>query len=136
MQKIQRKLWGCKGFEGLTRRLNVTDGHIVKVKVLEKQSSAHSGTNEPHDNHQGKIRTHTVIWNGVCSYRKLKLKKEDHIKRHVCPICGHNLVPLEFVGEGLPDGGQWWLEEFEDNYLDELGVPKWREKPKARQCYE
>lgn len=136
-KKSKDNCWGCKGFEGVTRRLNVTDGHIVKVKGARKTIF---GTLWYQLNHmtiiKGKIRTHTVLWNGVCSYRKLKLKKEDRIKRHVCPICGHDLVPLEYVGEGLPDGGQWWLEEFEDSYLDELGVPKWREKPKVRQFYE
>lgn len=136
-KKSRDKCWGCKGFEGETRRLNVTDGHIVKVKGARKTIF---GTLWYQMNHmtviKGKIRTHTVIWNGVCSYKKLKLKKEDRINRHVCPICGHELVPLEYVGEGSPDCGKEQFSEFEDNYLDELGVPKWREKPKVRVHYE
>jgi hypothetical protein len=125
--------WGCKGFEGLTRRLNVTDGHIVKVKGARKTIF---GTLWYQMNHmtlvRGGKRSRTVVWNGVCSYRKLHLKKEDRIKRDVCPICGHDLVPVKYVGEGEPDGGQWWLSEFEDSYLDERGVPKWILKPKVK----
>ena len=136
-RKSRQECWGCKGFEGLTRRLNVTDGHIVKVKGARKTIF---GTLWYQMNHMtiihGKVRTHTVTWNGVCSYKKLKLKKEDRIKRDVCPICGHDLVPLEFVGEGAPDSGQWWLSEFEDSYLNEKGVPKWIIKPKVKQNYE
>jgi hypothetical protein len=136
-KKSRQECLGCKGFEGVTRRLNLTDGHIVKVKGAQKTIF---GTLWYQMNHmtivKGKIRYHTVIWSGICSYRKLKLQKEDRINRHVCPICGHDLVPLEYVGEGLPAGCQWWLAEFEASYLDELGVPKWREKPKVRLRYE
>jgi len=132
--KSHQECWGCKGFEGLTRRLNVTDGHIVKVKGARKTIF---GSLWYQMNHMtiihGKVRTHTVTWNGVCSYKKLKLQKEDRIKRDVCPICGHDLVPVEYVGEGKPDGGQWWLSEFEDSYLDEKGVPKWIMNTKVNQ---
>ena len=34
--KSNQDCWGCKDFEGLTRRLNVADGHIVKVKGARK----------------------------------------------------------------------------------------------------
>jgi len=136
-KKSRQECWGCKGFEGLTRRLNVTDGHIVKVKGERKTIF---GTLWYQMNHmtiiRGAIRTHTVTWNGICSYRKLKLKKEDRIKRDVCPICGHDLVPLEYVGNGSPDTGHERLSEFEDSYLDELGVPKWKIKPEGNQHFE
>jgi hypothetical protein len=135
--KPHEECWGCKGFEGLTRRLNVTDGHIVKVKGARKTIF---GSLWYQMNHmtiiQGKVRIHTVTWNGVCSYKKLKLQKQDRIKRDVCPICGHDLVPLEYVGEGTPDGGQWWLSELEDSYLNEKGVPKWIVKTMVKQHYE
>jgi len=125
--------WSCKNFEGLTRRLNVTDGHIVKVKGARKTIF---GSLWYQMNHmtlvRGKKRSHTVVWNGVCSYKKLHLKKEDRIKRDVCPICGHDLVPVKYVGVGEPDNCQWWLSEFEDSYLDECGVPKWILKPEAK----
>jgi hypothetical protein len=37
---------------------------------------------------RGVKRFHVATWWGVCSYRKLKLKKGDRIRRNVCPICG------------------------------------------------
>lgn len=136
-RKSRIECWGCKGFEGLTRRLNVTDGHIVKVKGARKTIF---GSLWYQMNHMtiihGKVRTHTVTWNGICSYKKLKLEKEDRIKRDICPICGHELVRVEYVGEGKPDSGQWWLAEFEDRYLDEKGIPKWEIKPMVKQRYE
>jgi len=135
--KSRQECWGCKGFEGLTRRLNVIDGHIVKVKGARKTIF---GTLWYQMNHMTiihrKVRTHTVSWNGICSYKKLKLQKEDRIKRDVCPICGHDLVPLEYVGIGSPDNGHERLSEFEDSYLDELGVQKWKIKPEVKQHYE
>ena len=67
---------------------------------------------------------------------EIEAQKEDRIKRDVCPICGHDLVPLEFVGKGSPDKGHERLSEFEDSYLDELGVPKWKIKPEVKQHYE
>jgi hypothetical protein len=136
-KKERTECWGCKGFEGLTRRLNVTDGHIVKVKGARKTIF---GTLWYQMNHmtiiRGKVRTHTVTWNGICSYKKLKLQKADRIRRDVCPICGHELVHLEFVGDGAPDEGHERDAEFEDNYLDEKGVPKWIKKPEVKRHYE
>jgi hypothetical protein len=135
-QKSRQECWGCKGFEGLTRRLNVTDGHIVKVKGARKTIF---GTLWYQMNHMTivhrKVRAHTVSWNGICSYKKLKLQKEDRIKRDVCPLCGQELVPVEYVGE-QKDSEQWLLPEFEDSYLDEKGIPKWITKPKVKQHYE
>jgi hypothetical protein len=126
--KNKLQCWSCGGFEGVTRRLNVTDGHIVKVKGARKTIF---GSLFYQLNHatliRGKSRSHVGSWVGVCSYTKLKLKKGDRKKKGVCPICGYDLVPVKYVGEGEPNGGQWWWEEFEEDYLDERGVPKWIE---------
>jgi hypothetical protein len=140
--KPKDKCWTCKGFEGVTRRLNVTDGHIVKVKGARKtifgtlyyqlNHATITHSSSPH----GKSRGHVGSYVGVCSYTKLKLKEGDRKKKAVCPICGHDLVAIKYVGDGEANGGQWWLEEFEADYLDERGVPKWIEVPKVRHYYE
>jgi hypothetical protein len=136
-KKSKIECWNCKGFEGVTRRLNLTDGYIVKVKGARK---TFFGTLYYQLNHstivKRKVRSHIGTWFGVCSYTKLKLKKSDRKKKSVCPICGHDLVPVKYVGEGEPNSGQWWIEEFEDDYLDERGVPKWIEIVKGRSYYE
>ena len=88
----------CDGFEGVTRRLEKTDGFIVKV-MGERQTVA--GTAWYQLNHAsvkvGVVRFHVATWFGVCSYRKLKVTKEKKEKR-VCPICKHELEELRYFG--------------------------------------
>lgn len=127
--------WKCLGFEGVTRRLNVSDFHIVKVaadkygrKLVRKTIF---GTLFYQLNHatmvKGKVRVRVATWVGVCAYTKLKLKVGDRKKGGVCPICQHDLVQVSYVGVGEINNGQWWEEQFEDDYLDDRGVPKWIE---------
>jgi hypothetical protein len=136
-RKDKSKCWTCSGFEGITRRLNVTDGHIVKVKGARKTVF---GSLFYQLNHatiiRGKSRSHVGVCTGVCSYTKLKLKIGDRKKKGVCPLCGHDLIPIKYVGVGEANGGQWWIEEFEDDYLDERGVPKWIEIVREKYSYE
>jgi hypothetical protein len=58
----------------------------------------------------------------------LKLKKKDRVKDE-CPICGHELVELQYVGNGNPLA-EYWIIEFFDDLHDEHGNVKWIEKPK------
>ena len=135
--KAKSECWGCRGFEGVTRRLNLTDGHIVKVKGARKTVF---GTLYYQLNHatlvRGKVRSHVGSWVGICGYTKHKLKVGERKKKHVCPICGHDLVPIKYVGLGEPNDGQWWIEEFEDNYLDATGSVKWIEIVRSRCNFE
>jgi hypothetical protein len=104
------KLWcsghpDCNGFENLTRRLNVSDGWIVKV--MEKRAKAY-GSDKPnvagtaryelgHASYRvGVKRANVVTYFGVCSYRKLKVA---HVMvPSVCPECKHELVEANYVG--------------------------------------
>jgi hypothetical protein len=134
----RKECWNCKGFEGVTRRLNVTDGYIVKVKGARKTIF---GTLYYQLNHatvvKGKVRSHVGTWFGVCSYSKLKLKKSDRKRRaSVCPICGHDLVPIQYVGIGEPNGGHWWIDEFYNDFLDDRGVPLWVPRVRGNREHE
>ena len=87
----------CSGFEGTTRRFYERDRYIVKV--LDKRKTV-GGTAWYQLNHAslkiGVRRFHVATWFGVCSYRKLKVKVED--KKHICPVCQHDLVKLRYFG--------------------------------------
>jgi hypothetical protein len=89
----------CDGYEGRTRRCYEKDGYIVKV--LGKRKSIF-GTAWYQLNHasikRGATRFHVATWFGVCSYRKLKLKKGSRIQRNKCPICGTDLIRLRYMG--------------------------------------
>jgi hypothetical protein len=119
--------FSCDGYEARTRRCFEKDGYIVVV--LGKRKSIF-GTAWYQLNHasvkRGVARFHVATWFGTCSYRRLKLKKGDRIRRDACPICGSDLVRLKYVGADNPLV-ECWLKEFEDSFLDERGVPKWVE---------
>ncbi len=51
-------------------------------------------------------------------------------------LCGHDLVPVKYVGLGDPLDAQWWVEEYEDDLYDSGGYVKWIEAPKVRGHYE
>ena len=136
--KYSEKCLGCKGFEGQTRRMwekegGNASGYIVKVK--EKRKTVF-GTAWYQLNHASMIsksaRSHVATWFGTCSYRKLKLKKEDRIKRDVCPICGYDLEKVRYVGkdfEGILS--RWWETDFFDYLRDKDGTLKWVPAPAA-----
>jgi hypothetical protein len=117
--------------------LNLKDGYIVKVKGARKTVF---GTAYYQLNHAtiicGKVRSHVGSWVGVCSYTKHKLVAGERKKKHVCPLCGHDLIPVKYVGLGDPLDVQWWVEEFEDDLCDSGGNVKWIEAPKERGYYE
>lgn len=133
----------CDGFKGRQRRAYLKEGgrfgagggssgYIVEVKA--ERITVH-GTAWYMLNHssiiKGKKKYQPVHWFGVCAKNKLKLKKEDKIK-DVCPICGHELVELRYVGAGDPLA-EWWITEFFDELYDEHGTVKWIEAPER--CY-
>jgi len=78
---------------------------------------------------KGQKRFQPVRWFGVCAKNKMKLKKEDRINDE-CPICGHELIELSYVGNGN-HLEKFWETEFFDDLLDEHGNVKWVEKPKS-----
>lgn len=84
---------------------------------------------------KGAKRSTVTTWFGVCSYTKLKLKKEDRIRHDVCPICQHELEDVVYVGEGEPLGlrgfDKYIVREWEEPFLDENGSPNWIPKPKC-----
>lgn len=139
IHRNRAECWHCDGFEGVTRRLNVSDGYIVKIaedrfhrKLVRKSIF---GTLYYQLNHATlihcKVRFHVGTWVGVCSYIKMKLKVGDRKRKNVCPICQHDLISLRYVGVGEPNNGQWWIDDFEDDYLDWRGVPKWIENERS-----
>jgi hypothetical protein len=138
----------CSGFEGRTRRefykesseyckkTKVVDdgksgGWIVSVKGARK--TIH-GTAWYQLNHatlvRGAKRSTVTWWFGVCGYTKLKLKKEDRVRRDICPICQHVLEEVVYVGNDENSSlFQWWVKEWEEPYLDKDGSPNWIPKP-------
>jgi hypothetical protein len=121
----------CSGFEGRTRRAYEKDGIIVKV-MAERKTIV--GTFWYQLNHasmiQGKERAQVVTWFGTCSYKKLKLKKEDRVDKDVCPICGEELERILYVGKDCYQAGNDYFSEFEAPYLDADGKPNWILDPK------
>ncbi|MGD6934357.1 MAG: hypothetical protein ACQCN5_09140 [Candidatus Bathyarchaeia archaeon] len=104
------KCLACDGFEGRTRRFNAKEGGKESgylVKVMGARKTIH-GTAWYQLNHatiiKGAKRSTVATWFGVCSYTKLKLKKDDRVRRDVCPICQHELEDVVYVGEGEPLG--------------------------------
>jgi hypothetical protein len=132
----------CNGFEGRTRRFYDEEGgregagYIVKVMGARKTIF---GTAWYQLNHatfvRGSKRSVVTTWFGNVSYRKLKLKKDDRIKRDVCPICQHELEELVYVGGGVPVGLSGFdcydVREWEEPFLDYNGLPNWIPKPKC-----
>lgn len=95
----QKCVDGCNGFEGVTRRANVKDGCIVKVKAERKSVG---GTLWYELNHasirrnpeKGK-RQQIVNWFGVCGRNKLKMRKGSMPQHeNMCPICGEKMYKI------------------------------------------
>jgi hypothetical protein len=130
----------CSGFKGRQRRAFLKEGgrfgvgggssgYIVDVKD-ERKSVHGSCWYELHHCSiiNGQKKFQPVRWFGVCAKNKERLKKEDRIK-DVCPICGHELVELKYVGNDDPLA-EYWVKEFFDDLCDEHGNVKWIEMPK------
>ena len=130
---------GCTGFEGQTRRMWEKEGGKASgyiVKVMERRKTVF-GTAWYQLNHASMVskkkRSHVGWWFGTCSYRKLKLRKEDRIKRDVCPICGFDLEKVKYVGKNF-EGilSRWWEKDFFDDLRDKGGTLQWVPAPASR----
>jgi len=90
---------GCEGFDNRNYRCYEKDGYVVKV--LGKRKTI-GGTAWYQLNHSSiditKKRFHVSTLFGVVSYRKLKIESGGS-RRYVCPVCGHNLEKLRYVGD-------------------------------------
>lgn len=123
----------CDGFEGLTRRQYDKDSFIVKVKAERKTICGTAWYQLNHSSIKPDVkRFHVATWFGVCSYRKLKLKKQDKmgVDAERCPICGAELVKLRYLGFDLERIlSQFWIREFEEPAFEkESGNPIWVER--------
>lgn len=88
---------GCSGFYGRSKELYKKDTLIVKV-LGERKSVLRTAWYElDHATIRKNVRSNAVWWFGVCSKRRYKLKVEK--EKHVCPICGSELVRLRYWGE-------------------------------------
>jgi hypothetical protein len=98
---------GCGGFVDKSYRLNETDKWIVKVATQRllvdgrfvrragKRASVWGTARYQLDHatvRESATRFQVATWFGVCSYRKLKVTVER--RKHLCPLCQHELVPL------------------------------------------
>jgi hypothetical protein len=120
-----------KGFEGRTRRAYDSDGWIVKV--AEKRKTI-LGTFYYQLNHStiipSKNRFHSLTWFGVCGIKSLKLDKSEFKEPpDLCPICGSECVPLQYLGfDKARIEKEFWIKEFEEPVFDTDGLPIWVEK--------
>jgi hypothetical protein len=92
---------GCNGFEAVTRRANVKDGWICKVKGERKTVGGTLWYELSHASLRKGVKKQVVVtWFGECSYRKSKIMKGDlpH-KEHLCKICGEKLYDIVFLGD-------------------------------------
>jgi len=130
----------CSGFEGRTRRLFYKEaerngsgvGYIVKVKGKRKTILGTAWYQLNHSSFvQGAKRAKVAFWFGVCSYRKMKIEKGDKLHEDTCPLCGHVLEDVEYVGEG-DILREWWLREAWTDFLDQDGKPRFILKPTQR----
>jgi hypothetical protein len=144
-KKARSECFGCKGFDGEARRLNALKdssgyGWIFKIptdkygRVQERKTVF--GTMWYQLNHATIVkndkRSSVVTWFGVCSYKRLKLKKGDRKNRDVCPICQHELVDIMYVGND-PKSLRFdsKISEWEELLFDKDGSPNWIIKPKC-----
>ena len=117
---------GCGGFIDRNYRCYEKDGCVVKVMGKRKTVG---GTAWYQLNHAtvkvGVKRFHVATWFGNCSYRKLKVTVE--MRKHVCPICQHDLVKIGYCGFKRfvtdRESPLFRRESFED--FEENGQPVW-----------
>lgn len=119
----------CDGFEGLTRRLNASDGFIVRV--LGKRQTV-VGTAFYQANHAslrlGVRRFHCFTWWGNCSCSKFKAEK---LKAEIlCPVCHNEMSRCAYVGKRrvVKDvGSADYVRVFGDDEFDASGAPNYVE---------
>jgi hypothetical protein len=119
---------GCGGFVDRSYRLHEKDDCIVKVKG-ERITVGGTAWYQLHHATvlEGATRFHVATWFGVCSYRKLRVTVER--KKHLCPLCQHELVPLLcFCDDIILDADSTdFKKEFYDLVVDGAGRKCWVE---------
>lgn len=134
--KEAAKCMACSGFEGRTRREYLKEGgkfgaglsgsgYVVKIKGARKSVFGTCWYQLNHSTLVKSKRDRVIVWWGVCSYNKLKMTKEDRVKRDSCPICGLPMQPVRRIGSVEVLGDDGWHREFEDDFLDKEGRPNW-----------
>lgn len=87
----------CEGFEQLTREQYKTDNFICKVEGARKTIVGSLFYQLGHSSvRTDKKRFYPLTWFGVAGYHKLHFKPEK--EKHVCPICGLELVKIRYLG--------------------------------------
>ena len=134
---IPETCYGCDGLCGVSRRdYHKNGGIIVKVEGERKTLFGTAWYQLEHSSLKpDKKHFNIVSWFGCCAPNKLQRKPREKGSKvvKVCPICGHDLIPVRYVGADLANIlKEFWNKEFEDTYLDERGVPKWIPKPESR----
>jgi hypothetical protein len=122
----------CEGYEGRTRRLQETDGFIVKVLGERKSVGATAYYQLNHATLRVGHGNHVATWFGCCSYRKLKVTVEK--KKSLCPWCQHDLEELRYYGSKrfVLDRDSPLLERESSEDLEEDGRVVWVVVSKGR----
>jgi hypothetical protein len=134
----------CRGYCGRQRRAFENEekrrqgsGYITKVRGERKSIRSTAWYQLEHSSVKiGVERFRVTTWFGVCSYRQGGLKREVvHEEGQVCPICGHELEQLVFLGgteEWAKLVGRFWENQWEEDYkYDDHGV-RWMPKPERQ----
>jgi len=89
--------YACDGFDGKAYKLYRENGYIVKVFDERITIFGTAWYQLNHSSYKAGVkRFHIATWFGVCSYRKLKVKRE--YRKEICPICQHDLVRIRYFG--------------------------------------
>jgi hypothetical protein len=120
---------GCSGYEERWRKEREKSGWVIKV-AMDREGNVGKRISIfwtayyqlEHSTIQTDVkRPHPLTWWGSCSYRRLKVKVEK--VKHVCPICGSELVRLIYLGREPivkeKDASGYKAELFEDLYGSE-----------------
>jgi len=91
---------GCNGFEAVTRRANVKDGFIAKVKGKRKTVGGSVWYSLSHASLVRGAKKHIVVtWFGECNRHKLKVPKGSlPQKGNLCKICGEPHYKVDYHG--------------------------------------
>jgi hypothetical protein len=131
---------GCSGYEERWTKERERSGWVVKV-AMDREGNVGKRVSifwtSYYQLEHSTIRTdverpHPLTWFGTCSYRRLKVKVEK--VKHVCPICGSDLVRLIYWGrEPLvkEKGAPGYKTELFENLYGSEGV-RFVEAPSGR----
>jgi hypothetical protein len=91
---------GCNGFEAITRRANLKDGFIAKVKGERKTIGGTIWYELSHASLRKNVKKNVVLnWFGECNRHKLKIPKGALPQReNLCRICGEPHYRVDYHG--------------------------------------